>query len=62
MKIEQIPKGTVELNIEPICEIDGCYDESTRYFCNSNVDDPDALLVWSLCDDHADRYTDKQDK
>lgn len=61
MKIEQIPPGLVWwIEKLVVCDIEGCLQESKFFYVKPTQGTKDAY-TWSLCEDHAKEYAERED-
>lgn len=60
MKIEQIPPGLIPIEVSVVCEIDGCMQYAEFFYSNLTTS-PDDAYTWSLCEDHAKEYAERED-
>lgn len=56
MKLNQIPKDLIPLEIGEICDMYGCFNDAEHWWQNGLINDPDSLAIWSLCGECSAAY------
>lgn len=60
MKINQIPRDLMSIDISIVCEIDDCGQDAEYFYSNLSINSDDAY-TWSFCAIHAAEYEEREE-